>query len=108
MSRSSPPTPSQPEVKPGQIWRDNDDRGVQGDDSGVRLVRVHSAGPSYAQIQRCDANGCVTPGSRMTSTMRSRFEKKGRIGFTLVKDAPELAPHIHADPHGTSDYWRKP
>lgn len=73
-------------VKVGQIWKDNDGRGV----GFVRFVKVLALDRSlpFAAIQSCHENGhpLIVQRAPITRTSLSRFGKKGRTGFTLVRD----------------------
>ena len=71
------------ELKVGQIWRDNDPRR----DRYVRIVRVPRPGFSLVRIRCCDERGDHMPGYPETGTNTKRFGRKGRDGFTLVKEA---------------------
>lgn len=67
------------DISVNQIWSDNDSR----DGYPRRLVRVVKVGKETVWIQR--VNEQHQPNGLTRETMRSRFGKMGRIGFTRVK-----------------------
>jgi hypothetical protein len=73
-------------VTEGQVWKDNDPRGVR----HVKVVRVdhYNDAPGRVWIRNCDHMGGGW--GRITQTNIKRFGKVGRIGFTLISE-----PHNH-------------
>lgn len=65
-------------VKEGQVWRDNDPR-------AKRFIRVTRVTPGVIYHVTCCEDGSDDAG-RHTSSLPSRFQGRGRAGFTLIKD----------------------
>jgi hypothetical protein len=70
----------QPEVKPGQIWADNDKR------SKGRRIRVLEVGQYHAIVRDADATPGAWPPGRKTRIRLDRF-KPTSTGYRLVQDA---------------------
>ena len=73
-------------VKVGQVWMDNDHRGV----NFIRFVKVlGTSDPAFStvKIQSCLEDGSpLERRAPITFTNIFRFGKRGKIGFTLVRD----------------------
>lgn len=67
------------EVKEGQVWRDNDPR-------CTRFIRVTCVTPGVIYHATCNEDGGDDAGRR-TASLPSRFQKRGRAGFTFIKNA---------------------
>jgi len=86
------------DVKPGQVWRDNDPR-IDTSDRGARLVRVErieegkrKTGQGRGRVERyavC-ASWYERTGDIRARVVRIRLDRfrSGTRGFTLVSDTP--------------------
>lgn len=84
---------SAPDVKPGQVWQDNDKRL-----SGKRFVRVieviNSMDPfDHRTIRkaRCEAWYAYDPAQTRTVHIRVERFRPNATGYALVSDSPESA-----------------
>lgn len=74
-----------PDVRPGQVWADNDKR------SAGRHVRIDLVDETHASVTTCDAQGNPSPSvlsARRTRIRLDRFRPTA-TGYRLVKDASE-------------------
>jgi hypothetical protein len=74
---------SQIEVKPGQVWADNDRRSEGRHVKVIAIERLHR----QAVVRACSPLGNFT-GARVTRIRLDRF-KATSTGYRLVQDAPE-------------------
>ena len=85
----------QPDVRPGQIWADNDKRGYGRTVRVVEIVERHIGGrPSmgrgvlHAVVEQVSARDGYRPaGGRRTTIRLDRFRPTAS-GYRLVQDAP--------------------
>ena len=69
----------QPEVKQGQIWKDNDPR-------KTRFVKIGGVYNAQIEITTTDADGNIIKGSRTSWAAPKRFNGT-RNGYSLHKEA---------------------
>lgn len=82
------PTPDSPaDVRPGQIWRDNDRRSVG------RTVRVLSVDATHANVELVTPRDGGHRGARPGRQSRIRLDRfrPTATGYRLVQDAPGAA-----------------
>lgn len=79
-----------PDVRPGQIWADNDKRIPR---SNQRYLRVQSVSDPYAVVERViqlDTGQWVSDEARTRATTHIRIARfrPNSTGYRLVKDVP--------------------
>lgn len=71
-----------PDVRPGQVWADNDPR------VGVRHVRVVEVDGTHATVVQTNRHGMSTGSTRFTRIRLDRFRPTS-TGYRLVTDVPK-------------------
>lgn len=87
------------DVRPDQIWQDNDPRGYG------RRVRVESVDVRYAYVRSNDGRGGWAGRKSRLALTSMRSDSKGqRTGYHLVRDAEQ--PHRGPAPHNQPEEGR--
>ncbi len=99
--------PELPDVRPGQVWADNDPR-AKG--RLVRITSVHAADETHSEpyvrvtVERVSRNVAKKEAGEQRTIKRRRF-RPTRNGYRLVEDAPVTREAYPESQQKTGDAW---